>query len=277
MPVHKRLYAEAMSALSLLRRLDRKAADKLRSTNSVLVLLVPVIVFVVVLALLVLTLALIGRLGAAVHGCIDRGPGLPCSPAVGWNLGWPSAVAALASFGYLWKRGLPPQRTHSAPSGRGPVGDEVSPGARGGAVRGEDPESAGQAFVIDIEALPGLADRVVREGLLGTFALSTGSFSSYGIVLTDRETGHEVGRLSSGSDYATALGFRDILRERADEMTPSEFLTVYRMDPPTHPAPHRAPHVNTWSEVEKSRVRTMLVPVYASLVVAAVAVIWLMR
>jgi hypothetical protein len=270
-----------MSALSLLRRLDRKAADKLRSTNSVLVLLVPVLVFVVVLALLVLTLALIGRLGPALHGCIDRGPGLPCSPAVGWNLGWPSAVAALASFGYLWKRGLPPQArpkpTHTAADGPGPVGDEVRPAAREGEVLGEAPKSAGQAFAIDIEALPGLADRVVREGLLGTFALSTGSFSSYGIVLSDRGTGHEVGRLSSGSDYATAIGFRDILRERADEMTPAEFFTVYRLDPPAHPAPHRSPHVNAWSEVEKSRVRTVLVPVYASLVVAAVAVIWLMR
>lgn len=269
-----------MSASSLLRRLDRGTADKLRSANRVFVFFVPMIVSGIFLALLVMTLALFGGLKAALHGCIDRGPGLTCSPAVVWNLGWPSAVVALATISYLWKRDLPTQRKptpKAASCQRSASGEELGPIAREGEGLGEGMESAGQAFVIEIEALPGLADRVVREGLLGILALNRGSFSAYGIVLSDRESGREVGRLSSGSDYRTAIGFRDILRERADAMTPAEFLTVYRLDPPQQPERDRPPHVNTWKAVEKSHVRTVLVPVYAALLVGAVTVIWLMR
>jgi hypothetical protein len=84
--------------------------------------------------------------------------------------------------------------------------------------------------------------------------------------VSDRLTGREVGRLSAGSDYATAVAFRDILIESGDSLRPAEFLATYRLEPPDHIEP---PHVNTGTEAEKRRVRSALVPVYAALFLLA--------
>jgi len=140
-----------------------------------------------------------------------------------------------------------------------------------------DNQNADQLYALELEQRHGLESRVAREVILSLFAANTGSAGSYDLVVAERTTGREVGRLDAGSDASTAAGFRDLLRARARDLTPSDFREQYHLGE-TNMTRTRAPRRARTRPAKPRRIlRSILLPACILLAATGVWIVWSMR